>query len=85
MTEHTITLDLNQKSVRLTVAADAFLVDVLRDKLALIGTKYACGMGECGACTVLLDDEPVFACLVLAVETDGRRVTPAYPSFPAPW
>jgi carbon-monoxide dehydrogenase small subunit len=75
VSEHAITLDLNQKPVHLTVAGDAFLVDVLRDKLALTGTKYACGMGECGACTVLLDDEPVFACLVLAVETDGRRVT----------
>ena len=74
MSDHAITLDLNQKSVHVTVAADAFLVDVLRDKLALMGTKYACGMGECGACTVLLDDEPVFACLVLAVETEGRRV-----------
>jgi aerobic carbon-monoxide dehydrogenase small subunit len=75
VSKHTITLNINSKSVRLTVAADAFLVDVFRDKLGLIGTKYACGMGECGACTVLLDDEPVFACLVLAVEADGRRVT----------
>ena len=75
MTEHSITLDVNQRPVRLTVAADAFLVDVLRDKLALTGTKYGCGMGECGACTVLLDGQPVFACLVLAVEVDGRSVT----------
>jgi len=75
VTEHSITLDVNQRPVRLTVAADAFLVDVLRDKLALTGTKYGCGMGECGACTVLLDGQPVFACLVLAVEVDGRSVT----------
>jgi carbon-monoxide dehydrogenase small subunit len=75
MTEHAITLDLNHRTVRLTVGADAFLVDVLRDRLALTGTKYGCGMGECGACTVLLDGQAVFACLVLAVEADGRQVT----------
>lgn len=75
MTEHAISIELNRRPVRLTVSAGDFLVNVLREKLALTGTKYACGMGECGACTVLLDNEPVFACLVLAVETDGRRVT----------
>jgi aerobic-type carbon monoxide dehydrogenase small subunit (CoxS/CutS family) len=73
--ELAVTLQVNQRSVRLSVRADAFLVDVLRDRLALTGTKYACGMGECGACTVLLDGEPVFACLVLAVDADGRTVT----------
>jgi carbon-monoxide dehydrogenase small subunit len=73
--ELTVTLQVNQRAVRLSVRADAFLVDVLRDRLALTGTKYGCGMGECGACTVLLDGEPVFACLVLAVEADGRTVT----------
>jgi carbon-monoxide dehydrogenase small subunit len=70
-----ITLRVNERSTRLAVAADAFLVDVLRETLALTGTKYGCGMGECGACTVLLDEQPVFACLVLAVEADGRSVT----------
>ena len=75
MSQHSITVRVNRRAVRLTVDADAFLVDVLRDKLALTGTKYGCGMGECGACTVLLDGEPVFACLVLTVETDGRDVT----------
>lgn len=72
--EHAVTLYVNDRPVRLTVAADAFLVDVLRDRLALTGTKYGCGMGECGLCTVLLDRDPVFACLVLAVDADGRAI-----------
>ncbi len=72
--EQSVTLSVNDRPVRLNVAADAFLVDILRDRLALTGTKYGCGMGECGLCTVLLDGDPVFACLVLAVDADGRAV-----------
>ena len=51
------------------------LVDALRGELGLTGTKQACGMGNCGSCTVLLDDAPVYACLVLAVDCAGRVVT----------
>jgi len=47
----------------------------LRDKLKLTGTKYVCGIGECGACTVLLDGEPILSCLTLAVDVNGREVT----------
>jgi aerobic carbon-monoxide dehydrogenase small subunit len=54
---------------------DATLLDVLRDELGLTGTKYGCGEGECGACTVLLDGEPVNSCLVFAVQVDGADVT----------
>ena len=50
------------------------LVDVLRNELALTGTKEGCSTGDCGACSVILDGVLVCACLVLAVETDGRRV-----------
>lgn len=75
MSQHTISFELNHRPVRVSAGADRFLVDVLREELALTGTKYACGMGECGACTVLLDGDPVFACLVLAVEAEGREVT----------
>jgi carbon-monoxide dehydrogenase small subunit len=48
---------------------------MLRDDLGLTGTKYGCGEGDCGACTVLLDDQPVNSCLVLAAQVDGRKVT----------
>lgn len=59
-----------------TVAVDTreLLVDFLRETLHLTGTKVGCGIGECGACTVLLDGEPVNACLVLAASVDGGRV-----------
>jgi carbon-monoxide dehydrogenase small subunit len=51
------------------------LIDVLREELSLTGTKEGCGEGECGSCTVLLDGEPVNACLVAVGQTDGRKVT----------
>lgn len=51
------------------------LLEVLREHLGLTGTKEGCGNGNCGACTVLVDGEPVNACLVLAVEVEGRQVT----------
>ena len=50
------------------------LLDLLRDDLGLTGTKEGCGAGECGACTVLLNDETVNSCMVLAVEADGASV-----------
>jgi len=68
-------LTVNGKTRWVTAPPDAFLVDVLRDQLALTGTKYGCGMGECGACTVLLDGAPVFSCLTLAVEAQGHEIT----------
>jgi carbon-monoxide dehydrogenase small subunit len=58
----------------LDVAPLARLLDVLRDELALIGTKRGCGEGECGTCTVLLDGAPVVACLVPACHVDGHSV-----------
>jgi carbon-monoxide dehydrogenase small subunit len=70
-----MTLHVNGKAKRVQAPADAFLLEVLRDKLALTGAKLACGMGECGACTVLLDGEAVCSCLTLAVEAQGREIT----------
>jgi carbon-monoxide dehydrogenase small subunit len=68
-------LEVNGKVRRLSAPADAFLIDVLRDRLALTGTKYGCGMGECGTCTVLLDGAAIFSCLMLAIEAQGRAIT----------
>jgi len=51
------------------------LLDVLRDELGLTGTKEGCGSGDCGACSVILDDRVVCSCLVLAAEAEGARIT----------
>jgi len=56
------------------IPAGLTLLEFLRERLSLTGTKEGCGIGECGACTVLLDGAPVTSCLVLAVECDGRDV-----------
>jgi carbon-monoxide dehydrogenase small subunit len=70
-----MTLTVNGKARRVTAPADAFLLDVLRDRLALTGAKNGCGMGECGACTVLLDGAAVCSCLTLAIEAQGHAIT----------
>ncbi len=69
-----LTMRLNGHEVTVEVQPDALLVDVLRDRLELTGTKEACGEGECGACTVLLDGEPVTSCLLPALKAQGRDV-----------
>ncbi len=65
---------MNGQEVTVEIRADALLVDVLRDQLGLTGTKEACGDGECGACTVLLDGDPVTSCLIPALKAQGREV-----------
>ena len=62
----TIQFILNGKQVTADVAPNVRLIDLLRDTFKLTGTKEACGQGECGACTILLDNEAVHACLLLA-------------------
>ena len=74
MANHTITVTINGAPERLDVPSNMTLLQMLREKLALTGTKNGCEAGECGACTVLLDGEPVNSCMTLAVETDGRQV-----------
>ena len=69
-----IAMTINGEPQRLTVAACATLLDVLRDELGLTGAKRACDRGTCGACTVLVDDRRIYACLALAAMQDGRRV-----------
>jgi carbon-monoxide dehydrogenase small subunit len=70
-----IHLKVNRQAYDLEVPAHKRLVDLLREDLSLTGTKYGCGEGECGACTVLLDGQAVNSCLLLAVEADGCEVT----------
>lgn len=69
-----IALRLNGETVDAAFAPYKTLLEVLREDLALTGTKHGCELGECGACAVLLDGEPVLSCLVLALECDGREV-----------
>ncbi len=70
-----INITVNQKKYELAVEANMTLADMLREELKLTGTKKGCGLGECGACTVLLDGKTVSSCLVLAIEADNREVT----------
>jgi aerobic-type carbon monoxide dehydrogenase small subunit (CoxS/CutS family) len=69
-----LTMLLNGEEVTMHIEPDALLADVLREHLGLTGTKEACGEGECGACTVLLDGRPVTSCLVPALKAQGREV-----------
>ena len=71
---HDITFTVNGERVALAVEDHWTLLYVLRERLALTGTKRGCGKGECGACTVLLDGRPVNSCLVLAREVGGCDV-----------
>lgn len=66
---------VNGQAMDLRVESDVTLLDALRDRLSLTGTKKGCDQGACGSCTVLLDGRSVLSCLVLAVQCDGREVT----------
>ena len=66
---------VNGRAVRLRVEPRTTLLEVLRERLGLRAAKEGCGSGECGACTVLIDDVPRYACLTLALEAEGRRIT----------
>jgi len=69
-----ITLLVNGKSYELSIQPWRTLLEVIREDLKLTGTKEGCGLGECGACTVLLDGKTVNSCLVLAAEAEGRQI-----------
>ncbi|QNE79879.1 2Fe-2S iron-sulfur cluster binding domain-containing protein [Streptomyces rutgersensis] len=74
-TSSVITLHVNGEQHRLTVDHRTTLLDALRERLDLTGTKKGCDQGQCGACTVLVDQRRVVSCLSLAVAAEGREVT----------
>ena len=69
-----INLTINEKEILISVDEDLRLIDLLRDKLGLIGTMEGCGEGECGACTVIMDGETVNSCLVMAFQADRSNI-----------
>jgi len=72
--EETISFKLNNKKTRVTIDPNKTLLWVLRDVFELTGTKYGCGIGFCGACTVLIDNEPVRSCTVPVSDVSGKSV-----------
>ena len=70
-----IALSVNGREHRLTVDSRTTLLEALRDTLGLTGTKFGCGLGQCGACTVLVDGRRIVSCLTLAVMNEGREIT----------
>ncbi len=69
-----IEITINGRKRQFDVEPNKLLLNLVRDELYLTGTKYGCGIGECGACTVHIDGQPVLACLELAVAADGRDI-----------
>ena len=74
MAFHKINVTINDELEQVVVPSNMTLMQMLRESLGLTGTKNGCSAGECGACTVLLNGEPVNSCMVLAVECDGAKV-----------
>ena len=72
--KHKIRFTINGEVKEIEVQPNKTLLKMLREDLDLIGAKEGCGAGECGACTVLVDNEPVNSCLMLAVEADGKEI-----------
>jgi carbon-monoxide dehydrogenase small subunit len=73
--KESVTLTVNGETHEVSIEPKQTLLEVLREKLGLTGTKEVCDMGSCGACTVLLDNRPVLSCLTLAVACGGKEIT----------
>lgn len=69
-----IELMVNGESFEVIVRPNDLLVDVIRDKIGLTGTKKGCGAGDCGACTVLMEGKPILSCLTLAISCRGKQI-----------
>ena len=74
MKKEKVTFTVNGEEHELLVEPNALLLNVLRDELGLTGAKYACGVGQCGGCTVLMNGEAVLSCLTLAVTANGAEI-----------
>jgi aerobic carbon-monoxide dehydrogenase small subunit len=74
MAFHQINVTVNGETEQVVVPSNMTLMRMLRESLALTGTKNGCSAGECGACTVLINGEPINSCMVLAVECDGAEI-----------
>ena len=70
-----LSLNVNGNNYEIAINPWQTLLDVLRDELGLIGTKRGCGIGTCGACTVIIDGKAILSCLTLALECEGRSIT----------
>ena len=75
MAKQEITLNVNGKAYQVSVEPHELLLNVLRDKLYLTGSKYGCGIAECGACSILVDGRVQLSCLIPAISADGWEIT----------
>jgi len=71
---HTLRFTVNEQPRTVMIDRRQSLLEVLREQLGLTGVKQGCGAGECGACTVLVDDDPIDACLYLAIWAEGKKI-----------
>ena len=69
-----ITLKVNGNDYKMTVDTRMTLIEAIRDEIGLTGTKEGCSVGECGTCTVLMDGKPIYSCIMLAVEAEGKEI-----------
>lgn len=75
MKKQLLSIDVNNEKIEVAIEAGASLLEVLRNELGYYGVKEGCSEGACGACTVLMDGQPVRACLTLALEAEGSSIT----------